>query len=76
MILRLEAHAVPLVRERSRSYSPYLSPHEVEAQSAATSHTTMNTSGASFTPGIIITSLSLLHSLYRAGQDVSLTVVK
>lgn len=38
----------PSVRERSRSYSPYLSPHEVEAQDAATSLATMNDTGMSF----------------------------
>lgn len=63
MFLYLEAHAIPLVRERSRSYSPYLSPHEVEAQSRAVGHTAMDTSGASFTRDTIITCLSLFHTL-------------
>lgn len=36
LIVHVEAHLVPSVRERSRSYSPYLSPHEVEPESPAT----------------------------------------
>ncbi|SPN99826.1 uncharacterized protein DNG_02678 [Cephalotrichum gorgonifer] len=33
-------------RERSRSYSPYLSPHEVEVENSTTSHANMATSGS------------------------------
>lgn len=73
MFLQLEAHTVPLVRERSRSYSPYLSPHEVEAQSVATGHTAMNTSRTFFSPGRIFASLSLLLLIWRVGRGVSLT---
>lgn len=63
MFLHLEAHAIPIVRERSRSYSPYLSPHEVEAQNRAAGHTAMDTSGASFTRDTILTCLRLFHTL-------------